>query len=80
MSHPAEIGAMEIHRFFSGIENVWFSTESNVFLKYVNKHVRMFHIGLAVRRKVRHLSVAEVQIPFPDLVKPGAITTTEVAQ
>src|SRR5437870_334941 len=40
----------------------------------------MFHIGLAVRRKIRHLPVAEVQIPLPDFVKPGAITAAKVAQ
>ena len=78
--HAAEIGAMQVHRFLGGIEHVLFSARSDVFFEYVNKHVRVFHIGLAVYGKIRHLLVTKVEIPLPDLVQPGAIAATQVAQ
>ena len=64
MRHAAEIGAMQVHRFLGGIEHVLFSARSDVFFEYVNKHVRVFHIGLAVHGKIRHLLVTKLRSRF----------------
>src|SRR5262245_5218138 len=80
MRHPTEVSAMEVHRFLGGIEHVLFSPRSDVFFEYVNKHIRVFHISLAVHSKIRHLLILKVEIPLPDLIQPSTIAPTYVAQ
>src|SRR5437867_11877358 len=80
MSHAPEIGPMKVHRFFGGIENVLLSTADDVFFEDVDEHSRVSYVGLAVHGKVRHLRIAEVQIPLPYFVHAGAVAAADISQ
>src|SRR5438105_14056957 len=80
MSHAPEIGPMKVHRFFGGIENVLLSTRDDVFFENIDEHIRVSYVGLAVHGKVRHLRIAEVQIPLPYFVQAGAVAAADISQ
>src|SRR5438445_8779580 len=80
MSHAPEIGPMKVHRFFGGIENVLLSTRDDVFFENIDEHIRVSYVGLAVHGKVRHLRIAEVQIPLPYFVQAGAVDAADISQ
>src|SRR5438132_11038867 len=80
MSHAPEIGPMKVHRFFGGIENVLLSTRDDVFFENIDEHIRVSYVGLAVHGKVRHLRIAEVQIPLPYFLQAGAVAAADISQ